>query len=146
MESVRNGENPELLANQKHIRECYVAIEEGADANKIEAEIKNMPNYFAPYDTTVHFISEEELKEKHSGMPHGGSVIACGKTGENNKHIIEYSLKLASNPEFTGSILVAFARAAYRMNKNGESGAKTVFDVTPAMLSNKTREEMLGLL
>lgn len=137
LEAVRNGENPTLTTRQKHTRECYVVAEEGADLVRIENEIKTMPNYFADYDTTVHFISEEELKANHSGLPHGGCVIRTGKTGwENeNSHTIEYSLKLDSNPEFTSSVLVAFARAAYRMNQAGMSGCKTVFDVPPIMLS-----------
>ena len=136
LEAVRNGENPELTTRQKHTRECFVVLEEGADAKKVEEEIKNMPNYFAEYDTTVHFISEEELKKNHSGIPHGGFVIRSGKTGWNqeNNHVIEYSLKLDSNPEFTSCVIVAYARAAYRMNKEGQSGAKTVFDVAPAYL------------
>ena len=136
LEAVRNGENPDLTTRQKHTRECFVVLEEGADAAKVEEEIKTMPNYFSDYDTTVHFISEEELKANHSGIPHGGFVIRSGKTGWNdeNNHVIEYSLKLDSNPEFTSSVLVAYARAAYRMNKEGQSGAKTVFDVAPAYL------------
>ena len=136
LKAVRNGENPELTTRQKHTRECFVVAEEGADLARIEQEIKTMPNYFADYDTTVHFISEEELKRDHSGIPHGGFVIRSGKTGWNdeNNHVIEYSLKLDSNPEFTSSVLVAYARAAYRMNKEGQSGAKTVFDVAPAYL------------
>ena len=136
LEAVRNGENPELTTRQKHTRECFVVLEDGADPVKVEETIKNMPNYFADYDTTVHFISEEELKANHSGIPHGGFVIRSGKTGWNleNNHVIEYSLKLDSNPEFTSSVLVAYARAAYRMNKEGQSGAKTVFDVAPAYL------------
>ena len=134
--AVRNGENPDLTIRQKHTRECFVVAEEGADLAQIENDIKTMPNYFSDYDTTVHFISEEELKRDHSGIPHGGFVIRSGKTGWNdeNNHVIEYSLKLDSNPEFTSSVLVAYARAAYRMNKEGQSGAKTVFDVAPAYL------------
>ena len=130
-EAVRNGEHPDLTTRQKHTRECFVVAEEGADLAQIENDIKTMPNYFSDYDTTVHFISEEELKRDHSGIPHGGFVIRSGKTGWNdeNNHVIEYSLKLDSNPEFTSSVLVAYARAAYRMNKEGQSGAKTVFDV-----------------
>ena len=136
LKAVRNGENPELTTRQKHTRECFVVAEEGADLAQIENDIKTMPNYFSDYDTTVHFISEEELKRDHSGIPHGGFVIRSGKTGWNdeNNHVIEYSLKLDSNPEFTSSVLVAYARAAYRMNKEGQSGAKTVFDVAPAYL------------
>ena len=137
LEAVRNGENPELTTRQKHLRECFVVAEEGADKARIENEIKTMPNYFADYDTTVHFITEEELKRDHSGIPHGGFVFRTGSTGENreHKHVIEYSLKLDSNPEFTASVLVAFARAVVRMKKEGMSGCKTVFDVPPAYLS-----------
>ena len=143
LEAVRNGEDPELTTRQKHTRECFVVLEEGADAKKVEEEIKTMPNYFDEYDTTVNFISEEELKAHHSKMPHGGFVIRTGETGcEGNKHVIEYSLKLDSNPEFTGSVLVAYARAAYRLSKKGESGARSVFDIAPAMLSQKTPEEL----
>ena len=134
LEAVRNGENPELTTRQKHTRECFVVAEEGADLARIENEIKTMPNYFDEYDTTVHFISEEELKRDHSGIPHGGFVIRTGKTGWNdeNSHVIEYSLKLDSNPEFTSSVIVAYARAAYRMSQEGQKGCKTVFDVAPA--------------
>ena len=137
LESVRNGENPELTTRQKHTRECFVVAEEGADLARIEQEIKTMPNYFDEYDTTVHFISEEELKRDHSGIPHGGFVIRTGTTGWNNehKHVIEYSLKLDSNPEFTSSVIVAYARAAYSMSQEGQKGCKTVFDVAPAYLS-----------
>lgn len=144
LEAVRRGENPELTTRQQHTRECYVVAEEGADKARIEKEIKTMPNYFADYDTTVHFISEEELKRDHSGIPHGGVVIRCGKTGWNreNAHVIEYNLKLDSNPEFTSSILVAYARAAYRMNREGQTGCKTVFDVAPAYLSMQSGEEL----
>lgn len=136
VQSVRNGENPQLSVRDKHTRECYVVAEDGADRAKIENEIKTMPNYFADYDTTVYFISMDELREKHMGIPHGGSVIRSGSTGFDlsTKHTIEYSLKLESNPEFTGSVLAAFARAAYRLNQNGECGCKTVFDIAPAML------------
>ena len=144
LEAVRNGENPELTTRQKHTRECFVVLEEGADAAKVEEEIKTMPNYFSDYDTTVHFISEEELKANHSGIPHGGFVLRSGKTGwdgENN-HLIEYSLKLDSNPEFTASVLIAYARAAYRLASEGQSGCKTVFDVAPAYLSAKSGEEL----
>ena len=144
LESVRNGETPELTARQKHTRECFVVLEEGADAAKVEATIKNMPNYFSDYDTTVHFISEEELKRDHSGIPHGGFVIRSGKTGWNleNNHVIEYSLKLDSNPEFTSSVIVAYARAAYRLYKEGQTGCKTVFDIAPAYLSAKDGAEL----
>lgn len=144
MEAVRNGENPQLTTRQKHTRECFVVAKEGADKAKIESEIKNMPNYFADYDTTVHFITQEELNRDHSGIPHGGFVIRSGKTGVNGEtnHIVEYSLKLGSNPEFTSSILTAYARAAYRMHKEGKSGAMTVFDIPPAYLSPKSGEEI----
>lgn len=142
MNRVRNGENPILTTGEKHLRECYVVAEEGADKQRIENEIKTMPNYFDEYQTTVHFISEEELKLNHSKMSHGGFVIHSGETGEGNKHIIEYSLKLDSNPEFTSSVLIALARATYRMNKNGQYGAKTIFDVPPAYLSEKSAEEL----
>ncbi len=144
LEAVRNGENPELTTRQKHTRECFVVLEDGADAKKVENEIKTMPNYFADYDTTVHFISEEELKKNHSGIPHGGFVIRSGKTGweEENSHVIEYSLKLDSNPEFTASVIVAYARAAYRLSQEGVSGCKTVFDIAPAYLSAKSGEEL----
>ena len=144
LKAVRNGENPELTTRQKHTRECFVVLEEGADAAKVEEEIKTMPNYFSDYDTTVHFISEEELKANHSGIPHGGFVLRSGKTGWNgeNKHLIEYSLKLDSNPEFTSSGLIAYARAAYRLASEGQSGCKTVFDIAPAYLSAKSGEEL----
>lgn len=138
---VRNGENPELTTREKHTRECYVVAEEGADLSRIEKEIKEMPNYFADYDTTVTFISQEELDAKHKGLPHGGSVIYTGSTGD-TKHVIEYSLKLDSNPDFTGSVLAAYARAAYKMNQEGLSGAKTVFDIAPAYLSPISAEEL----
>lgn len=137
LERVRNGENPELSTREKHIRECFVVAEEGADKARIEKEIKEMPNYFADYDTTVHFITEEELARDHSGIPHGGFVIRSGKTGwnEEHNHIIEYSLKLDSNPEFTASVIVACARAAYRMKQEGMTGCKTIFDIAPAYMS-----------
>lgn len=146
--AVRNGENPQLTTREKHLRECFVVAEEGADLARIENEIKTMPDYFADYDTIVHFISEEELARDHSGIPHGGFVIRSGKTGWNheNSHIIEYSLKLDSNPEFTSSVLVAYARAAYRMEQEGMCGCKTVFDVAPAYLSTMSGEEMRKLL
>lgn len=148
LESVRACENPELTARQKHTRECFVVAEEGADRAWIEKEIKTMPNYFAEYDTTVHFITEEELERDHAGIPHGGFVLRTGRTGvagEHN-HLIEYSLKLDSNPEFTASVLTAYARAAYRMNREGMKGCKTVFDVAPAYLSPMTAEEMRSKL
>ncbi len=148
MNRVRNGENPELTVREKHLRECFVVLEDGADSKKIEEEIKNMPNYFDEYDTIVHFISEEELKRDHSTMPHGGFVIRSGKTGVENQtnQIIEYSLKLESNPEFTASVLLAYARAIYRMKQNGDVGAKTVFDIAPCMLSPKNKDEILKIL
>lgn len=144
LEAVRSGSNPELTTRQKHIRECFVVVEEGADKARIENEIKTMPNYFADYDTFVNFISQEELNKNHSGIPHGGFVIRSGRTGfdKENKHIIEYSLKLDSNPEFTASVLVAYARAAYRLAGEGVSGCKTVFDIAPAYLSLKSAEEL----
>ena len=144
LQKVRAGENPELTTREKHTRECFVVAEEGADKERIAEEIKNMPNYFADYDTTVTFITEEELLANHSGIPHGGFVIRSGKTGWNQEHnnIIEYSLKLDSNPEFTASVLVAYARAAYRMNQEGMKGCKTVFDVAPAYLSPVSGEEL----
>lgn len=148
LERVRSGENPELTTREKHTRECYVVAKEGADKAKIEAEIKNMPNYFADYDTSVNFITEEELAKNHAGIPHGGFVIRSGKTGwnEEHNHIIEYSLKLDSNPEFTASVIVAYARAAYRMSKEGQAGCKTVFDVAPAYLSPVSAEELRAKL
>ena len=144
LEAVRSGSNPELTTRQKHTRECFVVAKEGADLAQIEHDIKTMPNYFSDYDTTVHFISEEELKRDHSGIPHGGFVIRSGKTGLNKEHnhIIEYSLKLDSNPEFTASVLVAYARAVYRMKQEGMKGCKTVFDVAPAYLSPMSGEEL----
>lgn len=142
LDKVRAGENPDLTTRERHTRECFVVAQEGADKEKIEKEIKTMPNYFADYDTTVHFITQEELNREHSGIPHGGFVIRSGKTAGGNTHIIEYSLKLDSNPEFTSSVLVACARAAYRMNKEGMTGAKTMFDIAPAYLSQKTSDEL----
>jgi diaminopimelate dehydrogenase len=146
---VRSGEDPELTTREKHLRECFVVLEDGADAQKIENEIKTMPNYFADYNTIVHFIDEETFNRDHSGIAHGGFVIRSGKTGTNleNKHIIEYSLKLDSNPEFTSSVLVAYARAAMRLSEDGKSGCFTAFDVPPAYLSPKSgaqlRKELL---
>lgn len=144
LDAVRAGENPELTVREKHTRECCVVAEEGADLERIEREIKTMPNYFADYDTTVTFITMEELKQNHAGIPHGGSVIRTGTTGWDgeNKHVIEYSLKLDSNPEFTASVLVAFARAIYKMHGRGINGCKTVFDVAPADLSPLSPEEL----
>ena len=145
LEAVRSGSCPELTTRQKHIRECFVVAEDGADKLKIEKEIKEMPNYFADYNTIVHFITAEELERDHSGIPHGGFVIRTGKTGANleNNHVVEYSLKLDSNPEFTASVITAFARAAYRLSKEGISGCKTVFDIPPAYLSPKPYEELI---
>ena len=144
LEAVRSGKNPELTTREKHTRECFVVLEEGADPAKVEAEIKNMPNYFSDYDTTVHFISEEELQKNHSGIPHGGFVIRSGKTGwnEENTHVIEYSLKLDSNPEFTSCVLVAYARAAYRLSQEGVTGCKTVLDIAPAYLCQASGEDL----
>ena len=144
LSAVRKGETPELTTRQKHTRECFVVLEEGADAAKVEQEIKTMPNYFADYDTTVHFISEEELKKNHSGIPHGGFVLRSGVTGweKEHRHLIEYSLKLDSNPEFTSSVIAAYARAAYRLACEGQTGCKTVFDIPPAYLSAKSGEEL----
>ncbi len=144
LDAVRSGSNPVLTTREKHTRECFVVLEEGADAAKVEETIKTMPNYFADYDTTVHFISEEELKANHNGIPHGGFVIRTGRTGweGENQHLIEYRLKLDSNPEFTSSVIVAYARAAYRLAKEGQTGCKTVFDIAPAYLSMKSNEEL----
>lgn len=144
LDRVRKGELPEFIPRQKHIRECFVVAEEGADLNRIENEIKTMPDYFSDYDTIVHFISKEELDENHNKMPHGGVVIHSGRTGLNdeNNHVIEYSLKLDSNPDFTANVLLAYARAAYRLNTEGIYGAKTVFDIAPAYLSIKSGEEL----
>ena len=142
---VRKGENPKLNTREKHLRECYVVAEEGANKEEIEKEIKNMKNYFDEYDTTVNFVTEEELKKNHSKMPHGGFVLRSGKTGLNgeNNEIIEYSLRLDSNPEFTASVLTAYARAVYRLKEKGDFGAKTIFDIPPAFLSKKSQEELL---
>lgn len=144
LESVRRGENPELSTREKHQRECFVVAEEGADLARIENEIKTMPNYFADYDTTVHFISQEELDRYHKGIPHGGMVFRTGATGFDgeNKHVIEYKLNLDSNPEFTSSVLTAYARAAYRLYKEGESGCKTVFDIAPKYLHPVSPDEL----
>lgn len=148
LEAVREGKNPELSTREKHTRECFVVLEEGADAAKVEQEIKTMPNYFADYDTTVHFVSEEELLRDHGGIPHGGFVLRSGKTGweDEHSHLIEYRLKLDSNPEFTSSVIAAYARAAYRLYKEGQAGAKTVFDIPPAYLSAKSGEELRRLM
>ncbi len=144
LEAVRAGKNPELTTRQKHTRECFVVLEEGADPAKVEHDIVTMPNYFDEYDTTVHFISQEEFDANHSGIPHGGFVIRSGKTGWNKEHnhVIEYSLKLDSNPEFTSSVILAYARAAYRMASEGQTGCKTVFDVAPAYLSPLSGDEL----
>ncbi len=144
LESVRNGEEPKLTTRQKHTRECFVVAEEGADKARIEQEIVTMPNYFSDYDTTVHFITEEGMKRDHSGLPHGGFVIRSGRTGweSEHRHVIEYKLKLDSNPEFTSSVIVACARAAYRMSQEGQSGCKTILDIPPAYLSSKSGEEL----
>ena len=142
LEAVRNGKNPELTIRQKHTRECFVVLDSGADAQKVEQEIINMPDYFVDYETTVHFISQEELDKNHAGIPHGGFVLRSGKTSENISHIIEYNLKLDSNPEFTASVLLAYARAAYRLIKENNFGCKTVFDIPPAYLSSKSAEEL----
>lgn len=142
MERVRSGENPTLETADKHRRVCYIVPEEGADTTEIENTIKTMPNYFADYQTEVHFITEEELKKEHSKAPHGGFVIRSGNTGEDNKQLIEFSLKLESNPEFTSSVLVAYARAAHRLSKEGAVGAKTVFDIAPGYLSPRAASDL----
>ena len=148
LDAVRSGKNPTLTARDKHTRECFVVAEEGADLQRIEREIKEMPNYFADYDTTVHFISMDELRRDHSGIPHGGFVIRTGRTGAKleNQHLIEYRLKLDSNPEFTASVIVAYARAAVRLQAEGKYGCQTVFDVPPAYLSAKPYEELIQTL
>ena len=148
LETIRNGETPDLITREKHTRECFVVAEEGADLAKIEQEIVTMPNYFADYDTTVHFITEEELKRDHGALPHGGFVIRSGKTGWDleNKHVIEYSLKLDSNPEFTASVIAACARAAYRMKQEGMSGCKTIFDIPPSYMSAMSGEDLRKLM
>ena len=144
LDAVRRGDAPNLTTREKHTRECFVVAEEGADLARIEREIKEMPNYFADYDTTVHFITEEELVRDHSGIPHGGFVIRTGKTGfeRENSHVIEYSLKLDSNPEFTASVIVAYARAAYRMAAEGQTGCKTVLDVPPVYIHRESADEL----
>ena len=140
LESVRRGENPELTTRQKHTREVFVVAEEGADRARIEHEITSMPNYFSDYDTTVHFITADEMKKNHSELPHGGIVMRSGMTGEGHHHVIEYKLTLDSNPEFTSNVLVAYARAAYRLHKEGETGARTVFDIAPRYLHPESAE------
>jgi diaminopimelate dehydrogenase len=142
VERVRSGSNPELTTREKHLRECYVVLDEGANAEAVKNEISKMPNYFADYETVVHFVSDEVLRSEHSAMPHGGNVIRSGRTGNGNTQLIEFSLKLDSNPEFTASVLVAYARAAYRMAQAGQTGALTVFDVPFGLLSPKTAEEL----
>ncbi|MBO4401657.1 MAG: diaminopimelate dehydrogenase [Selenomonadaceae bacterium] len=142
LDAVRSGKNPALTTREKHLRECYVVLEDGADAAAVEREIKTMPNYFADYDTTVNFISEEELAKNHGGLAHGGFVIRTGKTGDNHGHVVEFNLKLDSNPEFTASVLVAYARAALRLQREGKSGCMTVLDIPPAYLSAKTGAEL----
>lgn len=142
LNAVKSCQNPNLTTREKHKRECFVVLKEGADPKKVEEEIKTMPNYFADYDTTVHFIPMDELKKNHNSLPHGGLVLRTGKTGNGNNHVIEYNLKLDSNPEFTSSVLVAYARAAYKMYNEGQKGCKTVFDVAPCYLSIKSNEEL----
>ena len=146
LEAVRKGENPTLTTREKHERECFVVVADGADQARIEREIKTMPNYFDEYNTTVHFISQQELNERHAGLPHGGVVIRSGVTGNGNKHVVEYSLKLESNAEFTASVLVACARAAYRMRQEGVCGCKTLLDIPPAYLSAESRENLIAKL
>ncbi len=148
LDAVRRGDAPTLTTREKHTRECFVVAKDGADLSRIEKEIREMPNYFADYDTTVHFITKEELQRDHSGIPHGGVVIRSGKTGKDHEHnhVIEYSLKLDSNPEFTASVIVAFARATARLQKEGVTGCKTVFDIPPAYLSPKSYDELLHIL
>ena len=143
---VRSGEQPTFTAAEMHERVCYVALKEGADAAKVEQAIVTMPNYFAPYKTTVHFVSLEELHRDHAGLPHGGKVIVSGKAATGSAHTIEYALNLESNPDFTGSVLVAFARAAYRLGQNGEAGCKTAFDIPPILLSPESSEELYAHL
>ncbi len=146
LEQIRGGATPKLSAREKHTRECYVVLEDGADAAQIEQTIKSMPNYFAEYDTTVHFITQDELDKNHSRIPHGGFVLRVGETSDGIKHLIEYDLKLVSNPEFTAGVLIAFARAAYRLNADGCTGCKTVFDIPPAYLSPKSVDELRAAL
>ena len=143
LNSVKNFENPVLATKDKHKRECFVVLKDGANADRIENEIKSMPNYFADYETIVHFVSQEELDNKHKGLPHGGLVIRTGTTSSEHKNVIEYSLKLDSNPEFTASVLVAYARAAYRLSNENNFGCKTVFDIAPAYLINKSSVEIV---
>ena len=142
LKKVRNAENPVLSAREKHLRECFVVLEDGADKAKVESEIKNMPNYFADYDTIVHFVSEQELKQNHNKMPHGGFVIRSGNTTDEHKHVLELSIKLDSNPEFTSSVLTAYARAIAKLAKEGKTGAVTVFDIPLSYLSSKSPEDL----
>lgn len=146
VEAIRSGARPNFSTREKHYRVCYVVLEEGANRLEVESQIVNMPNYFSDYNTTVNFISEQELLEKHKGMPHGGFVIRSGNTGNNTKQVMEYSLKLESNPEFTASVLLTYARAACRLYQKGEKGCKTVLDIPPILLSSKTREELINVL
>ena len=148
IEEIRAGKTPELTAREKHTRECFVVLKDGADPKAVETAIKTMPNYFADYDTTVHFISDEEFRKNHSGMAHGGFVLTSGRTGKDdeNGHVIEYRLKLDSNPEFTSSALLCYARAAYRLNQKGESGCRTILDIPAALLSPKSYEELISTL
>lgn len=142
IEKVRSGVQPTLSTKEKHVRECYVVLKDGADAKKVENEIKTMPNYFEPYDTSVNFISQEELDKNHNKMPHGGFVIRSGNSSDENKQVIEYSLTLDSNPEFTASVLVAYARATYRLSQKGDFGAKSALDIAPGLLSIKSAEQL----
>ena len=142
IEKVRSGVQPTLITKEKHVRECYVVLKDGADAKKVENEIKTMPNYFEPYDTSVNFISQEELDKNHNKMPHGGFVIRSGNSSDENKQVIEYSLTLDSNPEFTASVLVAYARATYRLSQKGDFGAKSALDIAPGLLSIKSAEQL----
>lgn len=148
IEEIRAGKTPELTAREKHTRECFVVLKDGADPKAVETAIKTMPNYFADYYTTVHFISDEEFKKNHSGMAHGGFVLTSGRTGKDgeNGHVIEYRLKLDSNPEFTSSALLCYARAAFRLNQKGESGCRTILDIPAALLSPKSHEELISTL
>lgn len=146
LDAVRRGETPELTTAQKHVRECFVVAKEGADKERIEREIKTMPNYFADYHTTVHFITAEEMQKNHAGLPHGGVVIRSGVTGGGHKHVVEYALKLGSNAEFTSCVLVACARAVYRLHKEGVSGCKTMFDIPPVYFSAQERETIVSKL
>ena len=143
MTRIRNGENPVLTTREKHTRECYVVAADETDKGRIEKEIKEMPHYFDEYDTTVHFVSDEELKANHGNLPHGGNVIHIGKTGVGNNQTIEFSLMLDSNPEFTAAVLLSYARAAYRLAEKGEQGARTIFDIAPVLLSTSSATELI---